>query len=41
MLRLRGFDSYVMLGGLKAWQKARFPTELIPSDDVVLLPRFD
>ncbi len=30
-----------MLGGLKAWQKGRYPTELIPSDDVVLLPRFD
>jgi len=41
ILRSKGFEAYVMLGGLKAWQKARYPTELIPSNDVVLLPRFN
>jgi len=41
ILRLKGFEAFVMLGGLKAWQKARYPMELIPADDVMLLPRFD
>ena len=40
LLRQKGFDTYVMAGGLKAWRKARLPTELVPAEDVELLPKF-
>lgn len=39
-LRQRGFDTYVIEGGLKSWQEAGLPVEPVPADDVVLLPNF-
>ncbi|HTR36112.1 MAG TPA: hypothetical protein VMH80_09435 [Bryobacteraceae bacterium] len=41
ILREKGFEAYVIAGGLKAWRKARYPTELVPAEDVELLPRFN
>jgi rhodanese-related sulfurtransferase len=35
-----GFEAYVIVGGLKAWQKAGLPVESVPRDDLVQLPRF-
>lgn len=40
LLRERGFDAYVIDGGLQAWLKAGHPTEMVPREDVVLLPTF-
>jgi rhodanese-related sulfurtransferase len=40
MLREQGFNAYVIVGGLTAWKKAGLPTEMVPSDDLVLLPTF-
>jgi rhodanese-related sulfurtransferase len=40
MLREQGFEAYVIVGGLRAWEKAGLPTEMVPSDDLVLLPTF-
>ena len=40
LLRERGFDAYVIDGGLQAWRKAGHPTEMVPQEDVVLLPTF-
>ena len=40
ILRERGFDAYVIHGGLRAWTKAGFPLEPVPEDDLVLLPTF-
>lgn len=36
----RGYEAYVIVGGLKAWQKAGLPLEPVPEDDIVLLPSF-
>jgi rhodanese-related sulfurtransferase len=41
ILRLKGFDAYVISGGLRAWRRAGFPLEPVPKEDVELLPRFD
>jgi len=41
ILRQNGFEAYVVVGGYKAWRKARYPTELVPLDDLVQLPRFN
>jgi len=41
MLTEKGFDAYVIEGGLKAWRKAGLPVEKVPEQDVELLPRFD
>ena len=41
ILREKGFDVYVMEGGLKAWRKAGFPVEQVPEEDLELLPSFD
>jgi len=41
LLREKGLEAYVMQGGLKAWEKAGYPTEQVPADDLVLLPRFN
>jgi rhodanese-related sulfurtransferase len=41
ILREKGFDAYVIAGGLRAWRKARYPTELVPAEDVQLLPKFN
>jgi len=40
LLREQGFDAYVIVGGLAAWKKAGLPTEIVPSEDLVLLPTF-
>ena len=32
--------AYVIIGGLRAWTKAGLPLELVPDDDLVLLPKF-
>ena len=36
----QGFTAYVIVGGLRAWTKAGYPLELVPDDDLVLLPKF-
>jgi rhodanese-related sulfurtransferase len=36
----RGFEAYVIVGGLKAWQKAGLPTEPVPLDEMISLPTF-
>jgi hypothetical protein len=40
MLRERGVQAYAIKGGLRAWEKAGYPLEPVPVDDIVLLPRF-
>jgi rhodanese-related sulfurtransferase len=40
LLREQGFDAYVIVGGFSAWKKAGLPMEMVPSDDLVLLPTF-
>lgn len=35
-----GLQAYVIIGGLRAWTKAGLPLELVPDDDLVLLPKF-
>jgi hypothetical protein len=32
--------AYVIIGGLRNWTKAGLPLELVPDDDLVLLPKF-
>jgi len=41
MLKEKGFDAYVIEGGLKAWRKAGLPVEQVPQEDLELLPSFD
>jgi rhodanese-related sulfurtransferase len=40
LLREKGFDAYVINGGLIAWRDAGLPVESVPGDDLVLLPTF-
>jgi len=40
MLRERGFQAFVIVGGLAAWRKAGFPVESVPQDDLIKLPTF-
>lgn len=40
MLRQQGHETFVIQGGLRAWQKAGQPTELVPPEDIVQLPTF-
>ena len=40
ILQQNGFRSSVIKGGLRAWKRGGFPLELVPPDDVVLLPTF-
>lgn len=40
LLRDRGFNAYVIVGGLSAWRKAGEPLEGVPKDDLVKLPTF-
>jgi len=40
MLKEEGFDAFVIVGGLAAWQKAGHPLEAVPREDLVLLPTF-
>ncbi|MGD0133263.1 MAG: hypothetical protein ABSE57_14535 [Bryobacteraceae bacterium] len=41
ILRQKGFDAYVIAGGLRAWRRAGYPLEAVPKEDMELLPRFD
>ena len=40
LLRKKGFNAFVIAGGLAAWRKAGNPLEPVPSDDIVHLPTF-
>jgi membrane protein DedA with SNARE-associated domain/rhodanese-related sulfurtransferase len=40
LLRIQGFDAFVIAGGLAAWRKAGNPLEAVPTNDVVHLPTF-
>jgi membrane protein DedA with SNARE-associated domain/rhodanese-related sulfurtransferase len=40
MLREKGFNAFVLVGGLTAWRKAGQPIETVPADDLVHLPTF-
>lgn len=39
-LREKGFNAFVIEGGLAAWRKAGNPLESVPQDDLVKLPTF-
>jgi 3-mercaptopyruvate sulfurtransferase SseA len=39
-MREQGFDAYVLVGGLRAWEKAGLQIERVPDTDLVLLPTF-
>jgi len=40
LLREKGFNAFVIVGGLAAWRKAGQPLESVPQEDVVHLPTF-
>lgn len=40
LLRNRGFEAFVVVGGLAAWRKAGNPLETVPPTDIVHLPTF-
>jgi len=40
LLRERGFNAFVIVGGLSAWLKAGKPLESVPKNDLVKLPTF-
>ncbi|HTC56356.1 MAG TPA: hypothetical protein VK706_08105 [Candidatus Sulfotelmatobacter sp.] len=40
LLREKGFNTFVIVGGLTAWRKAGEPLESVPQDDLVKLPTF-
>ena len=40
LLREKGFNAFVIAGGLAAWRKAGQPLEGVPNDDLVKLPTF-
>jgi len=40
MLREKGFNAFIIVGGLAAWRKAGQPLELVPPEDLVKLPTF-
>jgi len=40
LLRERGFNAFVINGGLAAWRKAGQPLESVPHSDLVKLPTF-
>jgi rhodanese-related sulfurtransferase len=40
LLREKGFNAFVIVGGLAAWRKAGEPLELVPYDDLAHLPTF-
>jgi rhodanese-related sulfurtransferase len=39
-LRELGFETFVIDGGLRSWQRAGLPVEPVPQDDIILLPDF-
>jgi membrane protein DedA with SNARE-associated domain/rhodanese-related sulfurtransferase len=40
LLRERGFNAFVIIGGLAAWRKAGNPVEAVPPTDLIHLPTF-
>ena len=40
MLRERGFNAFILVGGLAAWRRAGQPVEPVPREDLVKLPTF-
>jgi len=40
LLRAQGFETYVIEGGLRSWQRSGLPVEPVPEDDIVQLPEF-
>jgi rhodanese-related sulfurtransferase len=40
LLREKGFNTFVIVGGFAAWRKAGEPTEGVPDNDLVKLPTF-
>ncbi|MGA9041524.1 MAG: hypothetical protein WB421_13390 [Terriglobales bacterium] len=40
MLREKGFNAFVIVGGLTGWRKAGYAVETVPEDDLVHLPTF-
>jgi rhodanese-related sulfurtransferase len=40
LLREKGFNTFVIVGGLTAWRKAGEPLEPVPLNDLVKLPTF-
>ena len=40
LLRERGFNTFVLVGGLAAWRKAGEPLESVPKNDLIKLPTF-
>jgi rhodanese-related sulfurtransferase len=40
MLREKGFNAFIIVGGLAAWRKAGQPLETVPSEDLIRLPTF-
>jgi hypothetical protein len=39
-LEEKGFNAFVIVGGLAAWRKAGHALEPVPHDDLVKLPTF-
>jgi rhodanese-related sulfurtransferase len=39
-LEEKGFNAFVIVGGLAAWRKAGQPMEPVPQNDLVKLPTF-
>jgi hypothetical protein len=40
LLRDKGFNVFVIVGGLAAWRKAGGHFESVPKDDLIKLPTF-
>jgi len=40
LLREKGFNTFVIVGGLTAWRKSGKPLESVPKNDLVKLPMF-
>ena len=41
ILRDKGYDAYVIDGGLSAWKRSGYAVEAVPKEDVIKLPRFN
>jgi hypothetical protein len=41
LLREKGLNTFVIVGGLTAWREAGEPLESVPQDDLVKLPTFN
>jgi rhodanese-related sulfurtransferase len=39
-LREKGFEAYVLEGGLSAWRHSGREMEAVPPEDVMVLPKF-